>query len=75
MHDSQYLMIHHFQYQQKQKEMKTEMKMKRQKELENKIKRITELEKPKRVQFNPSISISSDIFSEFERKWFNKLSK
>ena len=75
MHDSQYLMIHHFQYQKKQKEKEKEMEMKMKRQKEKELERIKELEKQKRVQFNPSISVISDIFSEFERKWFNKLSK
>lgn len=77
MLDSQYLMIHHYQYKQKQKERIKELK--RKKELEKEIERKKKLEqeikekKVKHVWFNPYVSLPPVEFSDLEREWFDKI--
>ena len=73
MLDSQYLMIHYYQYRQKQKEKKKKKELERIKELEKEIERKKELNKEKHVRFNPYISFPSVEFSDFEREWFDKI--
>ena len=74
MIDSQYLMIHHYQYRQKQKEIKQKKELERIKELKKEIERENELEKQKKNKINPYISFPSAQFSNLERTWFNKIS-
>jgi len=70
MNDSQYLMIHHYQYRQKQKEIKQKKERKKEleriKELKKEIERENELEKQKNNNINPYIPFPPVQFTDFE---------